>query len=64
MEIIVRQKNYQINQRSLALTGRLAIEDYTAVEGAHNDMNGSPHKMIIERITQDSNISPKEHKKT
>lgn len=34
MERIVRQKNYQINQRSLALTGHLAIDDSAAVETA------------------------------
>lgn len=32
MERVVRQKNYQINQRSLALTGRLAIDDHTSVQ--------------------------------
>jgi hypothetical protein len=31
MEKIVRQKNYQINQRSLALTGRLAIDDQATI---------------------------------
>jgi hypothetical protein len=31
MERVVRQKNYQLNHQSLALTGRFAIDDQAAV---------------------------------
>ena len=63
MERIVRQKNYQINQRSLALTGHIAIDDSAAVESAQHRMNGSPHKMIIIPV-RERESSPSEHKKT
>jgi hypothetical protein len=63
MERIVRQKNYQINQRSLALTGHLAIDDSAAVETAQTTFKGSPHKMIIIPV-KPRESSPSEHKKT
>jgi hypothetical protein len=63
MERIVRQKNYQINQRSLALTGHVAIDDSAAVQSAQQRMNGSPHKMIIIPV-RERDPSPSEHKKT
>ena len=47
MEKVVRQKNYQINQRSLALTGRIAIDDRASVNQATMSSIGSPHKTIV-----------------
>jgi hypothetical protein len=67
MEKIVRQKNYQINQRSLALTGRLAIDDQATIQMATVSSLGSPHKTIILPLKQVDPItqpSPKEFKKT
>jgi hypothetical protein len=65
MERVVRQKNYQINQRSLALTGRFAIDDQAAVQTATQVAKGSPHKMIIIPVKNETNPgSPKEFKKT
>lgn len=65
MERVVRHKNYQINQRSLALTGRLAIDDQAAVQHATNTTKNSPHKMIIIPVRTPADNSPsKEFKKT
>jgi hypothetical protein len=65
MERVVRQKNYQINQRSLALTGRLAIDDYTTVQQTQKKYLGSPHKTIIIPVKPaDPNSPQKEFKKT
>lgn len=65
MERVVRQKNYQINQRSLALTGRFAIDNYAAVEQATLTAKASPHKTIIIPIQKAGEPSPpKEFKKT
>ncbi|TNV79019.1 hypothetical protein FGO68_gene13222 [Halteria grandinella] len=65
MERVVRQKNYQINQRSLALTGRMAIDDQTSMQQTQDKYLGSPHKMIIIPVKPAEPNSPqKEFKKT
>ena len=63
MERVVRQKNYQINQRSLALTGRLAIDDRAAVQQATATAIGSPHKTIIVPLRQ-ADATPTEFRRT
>lgn len=64
MERVVRQKNYQLNHQSLALTGRFAIDDHAAVHQAAITAQGSPHKTLIIPLEINRSGSPKEFKKT
>lgn len=65
MERIVKQKTYQINQRSLALTGKSAIDDFASRYQAKATTKGAPSKFIVNTVTPLREVAPsKEFKKT